>query len=136
MTKINYANVDDFEYLKEKDRHVSAEILMEKIERKEILVLRMGQSIVGWLRFNYFWDNFPFMNLLMIENRHRSKGYGRLLVGFWEEEMKQKGHKLLLTSTMSNESAQHFYRKLGYKDIGCLILEEEGLEVFLKKEIA
>lgn len=75
------------------------------------------------------------MNLLMIEGNYRKMGYGRLLVEFWEEEMKKKGYKLVLTSSMSNENAQHFYRKLDYKDVGCLILEEEGLEVVFKKEL-
>jgi ribosomal protein S18 acetylase RimI-like enzyme len=135
MVKIKYADLSCYGYLKDKDHHISSEMLMRKINSEEILVLRETDLIVGWLRFGYFWDNLPFMNLLMIDSQYRKMGYGRLLVGFWEEEMKKKGHKLVLTSSMANENAQHFYRKLGYKDAGCLLLEEEGLEVVFKKEI-
>ena len=41
----------------------------------------------------------------------------------------------LMTSTQVDESAQHFYRKIGYKDCGCLVLDipelEQPMEMFL-----
>lgn len=44
-----------------------------------------------------------------------------------------------LTSTQVDESAQHFYRKSGYKDCGSLILDipkyAQPMEMFLVKEI-
>ena len=53
--------------------------------------------------------------------------------------MRQKGHRLLLTSTRSDEEAQHFYRRLGYQDAGGLLLTAPGyqqpLELFLAKTI-
>ena len=42
-------------------------------------------------------------------------------------------------STQVDEQAQHFYRKLGYKDNGCLILDntpfEQPLEIFMIKTL-
>lgn len=73
-------------------------------------------KIIGWLRYNYFWDNTPFMNMLYLNENYRNKGIGKEFVRFWENEMKIKGYKLVITPTLSNEQAQHFYRKLGYKD--------------------
>jgi len=49
--------------------------------------------------------------------------------------MKTQGYKKVLTSTLSNEDAQHFYRKLGYKDCGSLLLPDEPLEIIFIKEI-
>ncbi|MMZ69276.1 hypothetical protein D1872_320840 [compost metagenome] len=49
--------------------------------------------------------------------------------------MSQKGFELVMTSTQSNEEAQHFYRRLGYKDAGCLLLENEPLEIILTKSL-
>lgn len=40
-----------------------------------------------------------------------------------------------MTSTLSNEEAQLFYRKIGYKDIGSLIYELEPLEIILLKKL-
>lgn len=39
------------------------------------------------------------------------------------------------TSSLSNENTQHFYRKLGYKDSGCLLLKFEPSEIIFTKEI-
>lgn len=41
----------------------------------------------------------------------------------WENEMRSLGFKMVMTSTQADEQAQHFYRKLGYVDRGCLILD-------------
>ena len=77
----------------------------------------------------------PFMNMLYVLEGERGKGYGKELVVFWENEMRQKGYDRVLTSTLSNEQAQFFYRKLGYTDSGSLLLPDEPLEIIFLKEI-
>ncbi len=84
---------------------------------------------------NLFWDNTPFMNMLFVLETYRGIGIGKQLVTLWESEMKFLKYKLLMTSTLSNEHAQHFYRRLGYKDAGCLLLPDEPLEIIFTKEI-
>lgn len=34
-------------------------------------------KIIGWLRYSYFWDNIPFMNMLYINENYRNKGIGK-----------------------------------------------------------
>ena len=46
------------------------------------------------------------------------------------------GHELVLTSTMSNETSQHLYRRLGYVDCGALFLPDEPAELILRKALA
>ena len=117
------------------DHHVTEEVLRKKISDKEILIAESGNEIVGWLRFGFFWDIYPFMNLIIIDEEYQRKGIGKQLVLFWEEEMKKRKHKYVLTSTQSDEEAQHFYRKLGYKDAGSLILPGEVLEIIFIKTL-
>jgi len=111
---IRYAEHNDFLQLKEHDKHIS-EI---KIENKEVYVVEENGIIIGWLGYNLFWDCVPFMNIIYFLEEYRQKGIGKKLVKFWEGEMKQKGYDNVLTSTQSNEEAQHFYRKMGYTEIG------------------
>lgn len=40
-----------------------------------------------------------------------------------------------MTSSLSNEEAQHFYRKLNYVDSGALLLPEEPLEIIFVKKL-
>ena len=48
--------------------------------------------------------------------------------------VKQK-NKLVMTSSQSDEKAQHFYRKLGYSDVGSLTLPKEPLEIIFMKKL-
>ena len=53
--------------------------------------------------------------------------------------MAEAGHALVLTSTQSDEEAQHFHRALGYRDCGGFLLPfpgfEQSLEVILGKTV-
>lgn len=134
--KFEYASELDYQFIMDNDRHISKEVIKTKLKEKEILIVKDEDSkIIGWLRYNYFWDNTPFMNMLYINENYRSIGIGKELVRFWESEMKDKGFELSMTSTLSNEGAQNFYRKLGYKDSGSLLLENEPLEIIFTRKI-
>ena len=133
--KIRHANKTDFSWLKENDAHISEDTLKTKIDCKEIYIAEVDDKYIGWLRYSLFWDNMPFMNLIYFFDGYRRKGYGKKLVEYWENEMRQKGHKNVLTSTLSNEEAQHFYGKLSYKEIGGFKLEDEAYEIIFHKNL-
>ncbi|ABS40985.1 GNAT family N-acetyltransferase [Clostridium botulinum] len=134
--EIEYASELDFQFILDNDRHVSKQLIKNKLKEKEIIIEKdQDNKIIGWLRYSYFWDNTPFMNMLYINENYRNKGIGKKLVEFWETEMKSKGYELVMTSTLSNEQAQHFYRKLRYKDAGSLLLDDEPLEIIFTKSI-
>lgn len=134
MIKFVYADRDCLAYLKSSDKHLTDDMLLRKIANEEIIVMKDAERMIGVLRYSLFWDKIPFMNFLMIDEFYRGKGFGKILVEFWEKEMRNKNHGVVITSTLATESAQHFYRKIGYKEAGCLLLEE-GLEILFKKEI-
>ena len=132
---IRYADNKDYLWLEEHDKHISDEILKTKIAANEIYVVEEGSELTGWLRYNLFWDNLPFMNLICFLEEYRRKGTGKKLVHHWEKDMKEKGYKNVLTSTRSDEEAQHFYRKLRYTEIGGLKFSDEPLEILFHKSI-
>lgn len=117
------------------DSHVAEDELQALISRNRVLVAEENGEVCGWLRWNLFWDNTPFMNMLFLTERHRGKGMGRAFVTHWEREMKQLGYKIVMTSTASDEYAQHFYRKLGYETIGGFTPPGESYELLLAKEL-
>lgn len=129
------AKETDFDFLIKVDKHISEERLRKKIEDREILLVIEEGEVLGWLRFSYFWDEYPFMNMLFVIDGYRGQGLGKKLVSHWEERMYKEGHKFVMTSTQSNEQAQHFYRKLNYCDIGGFIMPNEPLEIMLFKTL-
>lgn len=130
---VKYATPDHHIWLADNDTDVSPEIIKEKIATQQILVAEVNSEPVGWLRFGYFWDTIPLMYMLAIEEPFRDKNIGTQLVQFWEHEMKVKKFQLVMTTTQSNETAQDFYRKLGYTDAGSFTLPPEPVELIFYK---
>ena len=132
---IRLATEADFPFLEKNDRHIRLSEIKALIQQNRILLVEMDGEIVGWLRWSLFWDNTPFMNMLYFLDGFRGKGYGRQMVAYWENQMRQDGYDMVMTSSLSDEQAQHFYRKLGYVDSGSLLLQGEALEIIFTKRI-
>lgn len=121
------------EFLNAHDRHITADVLTRKIRDGQLLIVLQDDAPVGWLRWGYFWDSIPFMNMLYLIEPYRQRGLGRRLTDNWHGRMRKAGHNMVMTSTLANEPAQHFYRKLGYVDSGALFLPDEAAEIILIK---
>ncbi len=134
-TIIRTAALTDLPFLAEHDRHVTPAELDAIIRRERILLIEAEGAPIGWLRWNLFWDNTPFMNMLYLLEGHRMQGHGRALVAHWEQMLRERGYAITLTSTAANEPAQHFYRHLGYRDIGGFLQEGEAYELILQKSL-
>lgn len=136
MTEIRYVQKSDKEFWFTLDKHISEAEFENKVQNKQGYVLFSDNIPVGILRYNLFWDNTPFCNLLFIDFQFQKRGYGKTLMTLWEQEMKNMGFGTVMTSSQSDETAQHFYRKLGYRDCGGLIIRKtEPTELFFVKEI-
>ena len=139
MIEIRYIHRDDKEFWFSLDKHLSEQEFNNKVRDNRGYVLLDDNKPVGLLRYNLFWDNTPFCNLIYINNECQGKGFGKLLIEYWENDMKSQGYGMLLTSTQVDENAQHFYRKLGYKDCGGFVIDikgyEQPMELFLVKSI-
>ena len=99
------------------DKHLSETEFIKKVRDNQGYILFVDEKPVGLLRYNLFWDNTPF----------------------WEQDMRTRGYGMVLTSTQVDENAQHFYRKLGYKDCGGLTVDvpgyEQPMELFMVKQL-
>lgn len=132
---IRTVRASDFAFLSELDTHISPAMLHRKIAAHEILIALLNDEPVGYLRWGWFWDNVPFMNLLFVLPAWRNKGIGTQLITHWETQMQASGAAFVLTSTLANETSQHLYRKCGYQDSGGFVLPGEPLELILIKPL-
>ena len=139
MTEIRYVQEGDQQYWYRLDAHLPEPEFIHKVRAKRGYILLEDGIPAGILRYNLFWDNTPFCTLLFIENGYQRKGYGKKLMEWWEHDMKAHGYGIVLVSTQVDETAQHFYRKLGYKDCGGLIIDipmyAQPMELFMNKKI-
>ena len=139
MTEIQYVTSNDKAFWYSLDKHLLEKEFENKVQRKQGYVLFADNKPVGILRYNLFWDNTPFCTMLFVDWQEQHKGYGKQLLNHWEQDMKSSGCGMVMTSTQVNEEAQHFYRKLGYKDSGGFVVDipgyEQPLELILIKAI-
>ena len=110
------------------DKHLPIKEFDSKVTLKQGYVCVEDEKVIGVLRYNLFWDNTPFCTMLFVDSDYRKQGYGKLLINHWERDMKSQGYGMLMTSTQVDEEAQHFYRKLGYKDCGGFVVDIPGYE--------
>ena len=139
MINIRYVRNEDKDFWYSLDKHLLEAEFENKVRDKRGYVLLLDDSPIGLLRYNLFWDNTPFCTLLYIDQNYQRKGYGTKLMDFWEHDMKSQSYGMLLVSTQVDESSQHFYRKLGYKDCGGFVIDiagyEQPMEMFFVKAI-
>ena len=132
---IRFARPEDIDILIDKDKKIDKQEMLNLINLKRVYIMEEDGKFIGWLRYNLFWDNTPFMNMIHLNDEDRGKGFGRKFVEFWEDEMRKLGYKTVLTSTASDEFAQHFYIKLGYSSIGGFLPIGKTFEIILSKKL-
>ncbi|MFR8035465.1 MAG: GNAT family N-acetyltransferase [Lachnospiraceae bacterium] len=139
MLSIRCLRLEDKEFWYRLDRHLPESEFENKVRTKRGYILSLDGNPIGLLRYNLFWDNTPFCTMLIMDETHRGKGYGKYLMEYWECEMKRQGYGMLLVSTQADENAQHFYRRLGYKDCGGFVIDipryAQPMELFFIKAI-
>ena len=132
---IRKANAADLPLLGQYDHHISSSELANLVSLGRVAVAEDGGAFIGWLRWNLFWDNTPFLNMLYLLPPHRGKGYGTAMMNWWEAEMEKLGFGVVMTSTASDEFAQHFYTKLGYTAVGGFTPFGDAYELIFAKKL-
>ncbi len=133
--EIRICGAEDWERLRGLDRHIGGEELAAALLRGGVYAAEEEGELVGWLRYNLFWDSIPFLNMLFILEPFRGKGLGGKLLGFWEEQMRERRFDTVMTSTASDEYAQHFYQRLGYRVTGGFTHKNDPYELLLEKDL-
>ncbi|MBI3701184.1 MAG: GNAT family N-acetyltransferase [Afipia sp.] len=80
--------------------------------------LRQGDKIVGGI-VGEVWTAVLFIQLFWLDQKYRSKGYGKRLIKAIEGEAKDFGAKRAYVDTLSVQ-APGFYRSCGYRQFGSI----------------
>ena len=143
MFSITHATPQDAEYILEIGHWPPSPLAEQEVEMKirdkRCYILRDGEEVIGIMRFIMMFEFVPLLTLMWLERPYRSKGFGAKAMTFWENEMRSLGYKMIMVSTQVDEDGQHFYRKMGYRDMGSIVMDippyEQPLEIFLGKAL-
>jgi GNAT superfamily N-acetyltransferase len=97
-----------------------SKIYLEIIEEKNtsLFVAELKNEIIGYcLAFHHFAfyanGNVTWIEEIMVDEKHRSKGVGSQLIRETEELAKLQGSKLI---SLATRRASDFYKKIGYEE--------------------
>ncbi len=110
-------------------------MMRDKIARREVAVARKAGKAAGVLRYSLFCDWIPFIVFLFVLEDQRRLGVGSRLVAFLEQQARRRRSRFVMVSSRSDEQAQHFWRKVGYRDAGSLLIPDEPLELLFVKQL-
>ena len=139
MLSIHHVTEEDRAFWFRLDAHLPEMEFDKKVRDRQGYVLCDDGTLRGILRYNLFWDNTPFCTMLYVDTPFQRQGCGRMLMEHWENDMRGQGFGMVMVSTQVDETAQHFYRKLGYKDCGGFTVDipgyEQPMELILSKAL-
>ncbi len=110
------------------DSHIPHSKVGECIDNQLVYVLCDEEKIVGVLRYSFFWQSIPFLDLLYLDEACRNQGYGSRMMAHWEAAMGRMGYQYVMLSTQEDETAKYFYEKLGYRRIGAFLPPEQDAD--------
>jgi GNAT superfamily N-acetyltransferase len=135
---IDVARVADAPWLIAADSHVPEAWVRRCIGHEEYFMAKDESGPIGFLRYSWFWGGIPFMDLIWVDPAHRRAGVGRALVAAWAAAMAERGAKVLMTSSMSDEpEPQAWHRANGFIESGQLTFgsAQPTPEVFFVREL-
>ena len=142
MYSIRASHVGDLEALQALDRlfvgHSHVEVLDRAIAGGKVAIAEAdGDGGVGYVRWDYFWDDIPLCLTVRVMPAHQRRGVGRRLYEYVEGGFRRAGCTFWLSSTEEdNERSRLFHEGLGFRRIGALSnLGQNVAEIFYRKEI-
>ena len=117
--------------------------LINAYDKDYIFLAYENNIIIGvlWFLENGAFNLYPYLHILVVDQKHRGNGYGKKLLSYMEKKLLEKKitNKIYLLVNSDNKVAQKMYYKAGYnsiaylKDIYIKGVDEKKKKKFLSK---
>jgi predicted GNAT family N-acyltransferase len=107
-----------------------------KVAKNDIVLGEIDDEIVSYIRLDPIWSKVPYIGLIWVKKEFRGKGLGKSILSWLEEKLKDKGEKVIFSSSQEDESEpQEWHLKAGFSRSGEILGINEGdvAEVFFRK---
>lgn len=117
-----YDNCESGLWIKDKKR-VTEDELIEYISKKELLICRFNDRLIGCIRSIYLTSTISEFGMLAVLPQFRGYGVGRKLISLIEDKARMEGCSLMQLEIFDGSSSSHidkvflreWYKELGYK---------------------
>ncbi len=96
---------------------------LDRIVGKEKLLIAVDDGqFIGFISYSEagMFSGFPYIQLFVIAENVRNKGYGNKVLDVFENAMRISSSKVFLLVGDFNSKAQSFYEKRGYLKVGSI----------------
>ena len=143
MYSLREAGLDDLPAIREIDLlfeghpHAAGVLWRATADGRIVLAESAQGGVVGYVRWDYFWDTIPFRLTARVKPDHQRRGVGRRLCERIEDTFRWSGCRFWLSSTEeTNENSRRFHESIGFRPIGKLAeLGQDVPEIFYRKDI-
>jgi N-acetylglutamate synthase-like GNAT family acetyltransferase len=135
--QVRFAGLHDLPFVSQ-DGYIPPQVVVRKIEAREVILVEIDGQPVGYLRLEYLWSLVPYIALVTVEPAYRRMGAGKAMLGFVNQFLAEAGHKWLYSSSQADEpEPQAWHRHMGFQDCGIIAGINEGgvSEVFFRKAV-
>ena len=126
----------DFDFVRGFSSEPRDDRLRAQIQDGRLRIIESSEGPIGFIKFYVLWEVLPFLEVIMIRDDCRGRGIGTEAVRAWEAEMSARSFQRAITSTQADETAQYFWRRIGYQDCGSLELPGRPVELFMYRDIS
>lgn len=126
----------DFDFLRGFANEPGDVQLTAQIRDGRLRIIEPAGIPVGFIKSYVLWETLPFMEVIILREDSRGRGFGREAVRQWEKEMAGRSFTRAVISTSADETAQEFWRRIGYRDCGSLNLPGRSIELFMSRDIS
>ena len=114
---IRMARESDFRFLRGFSGDPPDEQLAKQIQDGRLRIVESEAGQLGFIKFYVLWEILPFMEVIIIREELRRRGFGRQAVRAWDGELLAGGFRS------------------GYRDCGSLELPGRPIELFMYRAI-
>ncbi|HVP92715.1 MAG TPA: GNAT family N-acetyltransferase [Acidobacteriota bacterium] len=102
------------------DKNYHGKLFEDHITEPRVFVAMLGNKQVGWIELGYDkWNNRMRVWEFLVNEEFRRRGVGTLLMNHAAKVARQKGARMLVLETQTNNTtAINFYLKFGFELIG------------------
>jgi len=106
-----------------------------RLQEEHIFLARMDNQPAGFLIYDIWWGNCPFIELLKVNETYQRKGIGKELLSAAIKEIKSKNFtKLISSSEVVNDMGLSFHKSFGFSPLKTLDLPH-GEEQFFSIDL-
>lgn len=114
-------------------------VIERGITKDELRVMiDCNEKCIGFIMVteNGAFDNYPYLHLIIVHEDYRGKGYGSILMKYYEDEFYPNERKLFLLVGEFNIEAIKLYKKLGYIICGQIegFYKSDETEIIMTKQ--